>query len=63
MRNAILVALALFLSSPLLAQTSISWEDPVAIAPSNFGYTNLRMVLDNGGAPVVLHGKLSLIHI
>lgn len=57
MRNAILVALALFLSSPLLAQTSISWEDPVAIAPSDFGYTNLRMVLDNGGAPVVLHGK------
>lgn len=57
MRTVVLIALGLALSFPLLAQTSINWEDAAAIAPSEFGYTNLRMVLNSEGFPVVLHGK------
>ena len=37
--------------------TSIEWEAPIEVAPSEFGLVNLRMELDSDGHPVILHGK------
>ena len=41
---------------PSHAQT-IVWEDPIEVAPSEFGLNNLRMELDANGLPIILHGK------
>ena len=57
MRTVIAVLSGLIFSASLLAQTSINWGDVWTVAPTEFGYTNLRMVLDTEGNPVILHGK------
>ena len=48
--------LALLFSTSISAQT-IVWEDPIEVAPSEFGLNNLRMELDADGLPIILHGK------
>ena len=48
--------LLLFLTLSSHAQT-IVWEDPIEVAPSEFGLNNLRMELDANGLPIILHGK------
>lgn len=45
-----------FLALPSHAQT-IMWDDPIEVAPSEFGLNNLRMELDANGLPIILHGK------
>ena len=57
MRTVLAVLSGLFLSVNLQAQDSINWGDALTVAPSEYGYTNLRMVLDTEGNPVILHGK------
>ena len=57
MRTLILIGFGLLLSFSTTSQTSINWEDAIAVAPSEYGYINLRMVLNSDGSPVILHGK------
>ena len=45
-----------FLTLSSQAQT-IVWEDPIEVAPAEFGLNNLRMELDANGLPIILHGK------
>ena len=45
-----------FLTLSSQAQT-IVWEDPIEVAPAEFGLNNLRMELDANGFPIILHGK------
>ncbi len=57
MRTIILIGFGLLLSFSTTSQTSINWEDAIAVVPSEYGYINLRMVLNSDGSPVILHGK------
>ena len=45
-----------FLTLSSQSQT-IVWDDPIELAPSEFGLSNLRMELDADGLPIILHGK------